>query len=582
RLAYELARRSDLQVYGIEPDAAKTDESRRALDRAGAYGHRVTIVQADLNELPFSNYFANLVVSDSLLLTGELPSRATEIARSIKPCGGVICLGAPPSAPGAAKITSDKRRTWLTDLTLAPDEDIKIASSFASLTRGKLSGVGEWSHQYGNVANTSTSSDYRVKGGMGVLWYGDPGPAPMINRHEGASAPLSTNGRMFIQGLDSILCYDAYNGTFLWEYKNPGALRTGVFNNEETSNLAASDDALFVAVDDTCTEVVAATGKVRAVHKTPASEDKIPRVWGYVGYWNGMLFGTSTIRKDLEQSLRRRGHTVANTTDAIFAVDVKTGERKWVYRGQNIMHVTIAIGDDRAFFIDSSISQQQRDELLRQDKTELKNLGEEEAKKKEAELKALDVRLAVAVLRGQREWPLLAAIPLWTIRRSSAARARRQDGREAVVEGRQLSPPPHRRRRPDHRRAVVVRVAHGRRETTRTSDYRRGNEMAVQPPGPSLRHDHGDSEHVVLPQRLYRLLRSLLRQRRQPFCRPADGLLGQCDSGQRAADDPGSECRLRLSVLDRSDRGHGTAARGRFMEDRQPGGQRHAGETTGD
>ncbi|HUG66996.1 MAG TPA: PQQ-binding-like beta-propeller repeat protein, partial [Pirellulaceae bacterium] len=397
RLAFELARRSDLQVYGIESDAAKAEESRRALDRAGAYGHRVTIVEGDLNDLPFSNYFANLVVSDSLLLTGDLPSRATEIARSIKPCGGVICLGAPTSAPGAAKITSEKLRGWLSELAIAPAEEIASSDTFASLARGKLSGVGEWSHQYGNVANTSMSSDYRVKGGMGVLWYGDPGPASMINRHEAAAAPLSTNGRMFIQGMESILCYDAYNGTFLWEYKNPGAIRTGVFNNEETSNLAASDDALFVAVDDTCTEVDAATGKVRAVHKTPASEDKIPRVWGYVAHWNGMLFGTSTIRKDLEQSLRRRGHTVANTTDAIFAIDVKTGERKWAYRGKNIMHVTIAIGDDRAFFIDSSISQQQRDELLRQDKTELKNLNEEEAKKKEAELKALDVRLAVAV-----------------------------------------------------------------------------------------------------------------------------------------------------------------------------------------
>jgi len=309
----------------------------------------------------------------------------------------MICLGAPTSAPGAANITNEKLRGWLSDLTLAPVDEIKSSGAFASLTRGKLSGVGEWSHQYGNVANTSTSSDYRVKGGMGVLWYGDPGPAPMINRHEAAAAPLSTNGRMFIQGIESILCYDAYNGTFLWEHKNPGAIRTGVFNNEETSNLAASDDALFVAVDDTCTEIDAATGKVRAVHKTPASEDKIPRVWGYVGYWNGTLFGTSTIRGELERSLRRRGHTVANTTDAIFAIDVKTGKQKWAYRGKNIMHVTIAIGDGRAFFIDSSISQLQRDELLKQDKSELQKLGEAEAKKKEAELKALDVRLAVAV-----------------------------------------------------------------------------------------------------------------------------------------------------------------------------------------
>ncbi len=74
------------------------------------------------------------------------------------------------------------------------------------------------------------------------MWYGDPGPSSMINRHEAAGAPLSTNGRMFIQGTDSIMAYDAYNGTFLWEHQNPGAIRTGVFNNRETHNLAASDD----------------------------------------------------------------------------------------------------------------------------------------------------------------------------------------------------------------------------------------------------------------------------------------------------------------------------------------------------
>ena len=38
----------------------------------------------------------------------------------------------------------------------------------------------------GNVANTSMSNDYRVKGGMNVLWYGDPGPSSMVNRHQGA------------------------------------------------------------------------------------------------------------------------------------------------------------------------------------------------------------------------------------------------------------------------------------------------------------------------------------------------------------------------------------------------------------
>ena len=36
-------------------------------------------------------------------------------------------------------------------------------------------------------------ADLFATGSLGVLWYGDPGPSKMINRHEAASAPLSTN-----------------------------------------------------------------------------------------------------------------------------------------------------------------------------------------------------------------------------------------------------------------------------------------------------------------------------------------------------------------------------------------------------
>jgi hypothetical protein len=81
----------------------------------------------------------------------------------------------------------------------------------------------------------------------------------------------------------------------------------------------------------------------------------------------------------------------------LFAVDLKTGERKWTYRGQNIMHMTIAIAEGRVFFINSSITPEKRDEFLRADKTELERLTGEAREKAEAELKRRDVRLAVAL-----------------------------------------------------------------------------------------------------------------------------------------------------------------------------------------
>ncbi len=402
RLAYELANKSQLKIIGLEPDAKKVAASRRALMNAGLYGHKVVILHGDLNKTPLSNYFANLVVSDTCLRTGKLPASLDEMGRLVKPCGGKICLKGPSSRDDS---TLDRLQASLATLYKGDDVDVVKTAGWALLTRRKLPGAGQWSHQYGNAGNTSMSWDNRVKGPLGVLWYGDPGPQKMVNRHDAASAPLSTNGRFFSQGVDSVRAYDAYNGLFLWEHKNPGAIRTGVFNNYETSNLAATDDALFVVVNDTCSKLDAKTGKV--IHQYKAVDAKGNKAhWGYVAYHDGTLYGTSNIRRELARSLRRRGRTIDGTTDSIFAIDGETNKTRWSYQGKNIMHQTIAIGDGRVFFIDSSITPQERQALLRQDKTELEKLGPQEAKEKEEELKRIDVRLAVALdaRTGEKIW----------------------------------------------------------------------------------------------------------------------------------------------------------------------------------
>lgn len=69
RLAFELARRSELKIYAVEPDEAKVRESRQRLSAAGLYGHRITVHCADLDAIPYSNYFANLTREHPI--TGE-------------------------------------------------------------------------------------------------------------------------------------------------------------------------------------------------------------------------------------------------------------------------------------------------------------------------------------------------------------------------------------------------------------------------------------------------------------------------------------------------------------------------------
>jgi outer membrane protein assembly factor BamB len=274
---------------------------------------------------------------------------------------------------------------------------LSTSGDWSILKRAALPGAADWSHQYGNAANTSSNNDERIKGGLSVLWYGDPGPGKMVNRHNGAVGPISVNGRLFIQGDTTVMAYDAYNGEQLWEVENPGAIRDGLKAAREPGNMAATHDSLFVVAEEKCLQFDAATGKIRHTYEVPGTKPKEERQWGYIATQDGLLYGTATDRKALTEERKRRGLTVADSTDKIFAFDVQTGKLRWEYEGKHISHVSIAIGDGRVFLIDSTLTPEQREVMLSADKSELKNLTGEAQKIAEDRLKKADLRLAVGL-----------------------------------------------------------------------------------------------------------------------------------------------------------------------------------------
>jgi outer membrane protein assembly factor BamB len=396
QLAYELARQSELEIYVVESDAEKVATARTNLAKAGLYGSRVTVHQFDSAAIPYSNYFANLIVSDRFVKTGETLTDPALVARHLKPSGGVMCLGQPKASDASAAVAIVAKVGGSKVLTTA-EATQKSADGWAILSRGKLPGAGGWSHQYGNPGNTAVSDDTRVKGDLGVLWYGDPGIGDMVNRHDGAVGPLAIGGRLFVQGETNIRAYDAYNGLFLWNYDNPKAIRTGVYMNVSPGNLAATEDRLYHFIGEECFELDAATGETLRVHRLPASRDDKNHQWAYVAVQDDLLFGTATVMDSIDARERRRGRKTADATDAIFAIDLKTGKHLWEYQGQSISHRTIAHGPDRVFFIDSSITSDQRAEILRQDKSALASLEGKEREIAEDRLKKIDLRRAVAI-----------------------------------------------------------------------------------------------------------------------------------------------------------------------------------------
>jgi outer membrane protein assembly factor BamB len=384
QLAFELARQSELKIYAVSPDEKQVAAARRALDAAGVYGSRVCVDCYPLDHVPYADDFANLIVSESALVGGELPDAAAA-ARMLRPLGGVALIGRPqapaeekgdrsnlcrdhasmvPAAGplrgklGQSPSSAQALQRWLQATGLAGGQVIANGGQWAKIVRGPIPGAGSWTHLYGNAGNTGCGDDTALRCPLDVLWFGEPGPAKMVPRHERAAAPLSIDGRLFVQGENLVAAYDAYNGLPLWERSIPGALRSGA--SSLGSNLALDHQSLFVAVGPQCLRLDPATGRTLATYSlppapasaTPPTTSHQPPaapagpLWGYVACDGNLLFGSRANKK--------------MQADAVFAVDLRSGRPAWVYEGKEIAYNSIAVAGGRLFLLDLNLTAAQR------------------------------------------------------------------------------------------------------------------------------------------------------------------------------------------------------------------------------
>jgi len=302
RLALALARRTDLKIVALEPDPAKRETARQLLIRVGLYGSRVVVEPWNLADLP--DYFANLIVSDALLMSGRVDYAPDEVFRVLRPHGGTVLLGQPRDLPSSVKqLSREQLLAWVTSAGDTPPAVSDKGGFWVKLTRGGLEGEGSWTQLYGSSANTGSSEDQLVQGPFGVLWYGEPGGERMVDRHARAPAPLCLDGRLFIQGGEMVQAVDAYNGTLLWQREIPGAVRVRV--DVDGGNLAASQAGLFVAAYDKCHRLDPASGETLQTLQLPppaatgdstsaAPAGSIARRWSYVAAVSNTLFGSSS------------------------------------------------------------------------------------------------------------------------------------------------------------------------------------------------------------------------------------------------------------------------------------------------
>ena len=357
RLAFELAKRSDMIVIGVDEDASKIHAGREKLIAAGVYGARVTLRKVEsLSSLPFTRYFANLIVSERMISDGDCAGTAAEMFRVLRPSGGIAYLGQPTAASG---LTQGELESWLDagSLTFTTTNDAN--GIWAKVSRGPLAGTGWWSHQYGTPKNSGNSFDNlagaAATGDMEVQWIGRPGSDSGIDRQPRLPSPVANNGRLFHQGLNRIMALDSYNGFFLWSLEIPHLRRVNI--PRDAGNLCADDDNLYLAVQDACWRLDGDTGLRTLTHKLndPGHD------WGCVFRDGNKLFGSAVVEGSVytdywtEETGWYVGTEVSRRkvcSEYIFATNAD-GSRAWTYEEGVIINSSIALGGGRVYFVES-------------------------------------------------------------------------------------------------------------------------------------------------------------------------------------------------------------------------------------
>jgi outer membrane protein assembly factor BamB len=319
-LAYELSKRTELRIYGVEKDPAEVAAARRKLDAAGLYGTRVTVLQGDPAETDLPNYFADLVVSGRSVTGAAVPAK--EALRCRCPWRGVLCAGRP--------------------------------AAMKQNVRGPLKGAGSWTHQYADAGNSTCSGDEVVKGPLTMLWFGGPDQA-MAERHARPAAPLFAEGRLYVQGLDDVRALNAYNGHLLWKlrfestsrrYHSRNGLMAGV--SVSGPNMCTDGKMLYFHNGAVCLRVDGASGRKLGEIKVPPDENGDTGLWGFIACDGGLLFGS--VADGGFDITKRKIYSESRT---LFALDAKTGRPKWRYEAKkSIRHNAVAVGGGSVYLID--------------------------------------------------------------------------------------------------------------------------------------------------------------------------------------------------------------------------------------
>ncbi len=374
RLLEANLRRSAFHVVAVDPDPAKVEQWRRRFDAAGLYGRRVTVHVGDPLSFKAPPYIANLVhVGESL--AGRLAERSVlqAVYESVRPYGGFLRIAA--GRAGAAGMERILRQAALANGTIEVGRvEIRV------VREGALPGSADWTHQYGDMANTVKSDERLVRLPMGLLWFGGNSNMDVLPRHGHGPSPQVVGGRLFIEGMRSLSARDVYTGRVLWKNEYPDLDSSGVYfdgsytntplstaynqkhipgANGRGVNYVATAEAVYLVTGNACRVLDSHDGHpVQTLRLPRHPEDPEPRQWGFIGVHENVLlagdgFAHYTRRLGLTTPTRSQDIVDFSASRGLVAFDRPTGKILWrIEAKHSFLHNGIVAGPGLVFCLD--------------------------------------------------------------------------------------------------------------------------------------------------------------------------------------------------------------------------------------
>lgn len=361
---------SAMQFTVVATEAAPIEALRRENEARGVHGRRVSFQLGDPLAFEAPPFIAPLVIVSGPVLERlrAEPAQLQAAYASVRPYGGRLVL-------------FDATADWAALARQAGLENAEVstADGVTFLTRtGALVGSADWTHQYGDIANTVKSDDRRVRAPLGVLWFGGNSNLDVLPRHGHGPPEQVVGGRLYIEGMNSLSARDVYTGRVLWKHDFGDLGTFGIYYNEtyadtplsteynqkhipgangRGTNFVATGDRVYVALRGECQVLDARTGQLQQTIRL-REDRKDPAQWAFIGVHEDLLLGGDDFAHfslRLGGAKSRKESTIEDysASAGLAAFDRHTGKPLWRVKARHsFLHNAIVAGNGRIYCLD--------------------------------------------------------------------------------------------------------------------------------------------------------------------------------------------------------------------------------------